>query len=115
MACRGPEEVKEFSLVSDLHLVLISEKIDRWEGKFACRLGLKRQDITVIQYKKGYDYGAQKLQCLLEWKKLNGNEATYGSLLKASRDCGESDATSLITELLGRSGLVSPLCVRGGG
>ncbi len=103
MASRGerdPERVQESSIVSELHLALISKQIVKWEGELACGLGLKRPDITVIQYNNNSDYSEQKFKCLLEWRKLYGDEATYGSLLKTVRKCGQFGACSLISELL---------------
>ena len=105
MACSEEgdlEKIQDSSIVSDIHLSSISSQINRWETELAYYLGLKRQDITVIQYNNSHDYVAQKLQCLMEWKKLRGDEATYGSLLKAVGECDENEACLFINRLLSK-------------
>ena len=91
-------------VVSDQHLTELAGHVVRWEG-VALPLGLTEADVVVIQKNDCGDYALQKIQCLLKWKKLNGDKATYENLLKAVKSGGEN-LDSACSRLLGKPNLM---------
>ena len=104
MACPGEilEVLESHDIVSELNLARIAEKICKWEDKLAFLLGLKEADIVVIQKNHPNDYHQQKLQCLFWWKNRSGGDtrSACSCLLKAVRDCNQTNACSFIAQLL---------------
>ena len=72
--------------MSDIHLAVIArDHLTRWE-ELRPFLGLNMAQEETIRMSYQTDYGLQKLKCLMMWKTVKGDEATYQAFISAAKE-----------------------------
>ena len=96
------EKKEQISLTSkclEFHLRMISEAMSSWEN-LVPYLGLDDSHRNSIMKDNPYRYDEQKYQVLLKWKQVNGDDATFKSLLKCISHSGDQYLKSCISKMI---------------
>lgn len=84
--------------ISKIGLLNIADKINKWE-RIAIRLQIPDPQITEIQKNYQGDYGEQKYQMLMFWKKMRGDGATWSELMSAVLEENDRHLANQINEI----------------
>ena len=98
-------------MISDEDVAVIArDHLIRWEP-LSPYLGLSHhQEAEICQAYPG-DYDQQRHKCLVEWKKMKRNEATYSALITAAEVAGRSLLADGVRDLLSRTYMHLCVCI----
>ena len=74
--------------------------VDKWE-ELALYLGLTESDVSTIKYNNYNDYGQQKTDFLLLWRRKFADKATYERLVNAATALRRTQLAKTIARITG--------------
>ena len=90
-------------MVSDEDVAVIArDHLTYWEP-LRPYLGLRHKQEVYISNTYPGDYGKQKRECLEVWKKIKGDQATYGALITAAEKARDQPLADAVRDLLSRT------------